>query len=80
MFEPATDIHEERAVERAFSEWADGDSIAAHIAYGLDIFCSDDVGKSNPTNSVLDPNHRAWLTQIYGVQFMAFEDLAGSLS
>lgn len=76
----ATDIHAKRAVERAFSEWADGDSIASHIAYGLDIFCSDDVGKSNATNSVLDPNHRAWFTQTYGVHFMTFEDLASSLS
>ena len=75
----ATDIHQERAVERAFSEWADGDSLAAHVAYGLDVFCSDDVGRSNATNSVLDPNNRAWLTTTYGVQFMTFEELAVSL-
>ena len=75
----ATDIHQERAVERAFSEWADGDSLAAHVAYGLDVFCSDDVGKSNATNSVLGPTHRAWLTATYGVQFMTFEDLAANL-
>ena len=75
----ATDVHQKRAVERAFSEWADGDSVAAHVAYGLDVFCSDDVGNSNATNSVLDPVHRAWLTAIYGVRFMTFEDLAASL-
>lgn len=75
----ATDIHQERAVERAFSEWADGDSVAAHVAYGLDVFCSDDVGNSNATNSVLDPIHRAWLTETYGVQFMTFEDFAANL-
>ena len=33
--ENAKDIHEERAVERAFSEWADGDAVAADLAYGL---------------------------------------------
>jgi hypothetical protein len=76
----AADIHQERAVERAFGEWADGDSVAAHIAYGLDVFCSADVGHSNATNSVLDPVHRAWLTTTYGVRFMTFEDLAASLS
>lgn len=75
----ATDIHQERAVERAFSEWADGDSVAAHIAYGLDVFCSADVGNSNATNSVLDPIHRAWLATTYGVQFITFEDLAANL-
>jgi hypothetical protein len=38
------------------------DAVAAHIAYGLDVFCSTDVGNSNATNSVLDPVNRAWLT------------------
>lgn len=75
----AVDIHQRRAVERAFSEWADGDSVAAHIAYGLDIFCSADVGNSNAINSIFDPIHRAWLTNAYGVRFMSFEELAASL-
>ena len=73
--ENTKDIHQERAVERAFSEWADGDAIAAHIAYGLDIFCSADVGNSNATNSILDPTNRAWLTATYGVKFMTFDEL-----
>lgn len=75
----ATDVHQERAVERAFGEWADGDSVAVHVAYGLDVFCSADVGNSNAANSVLDPIHRAWLTATYGVRFMTFEDLAANL-
>lgn len=75
----AKDIHEERAIERAFGEWADGDAIAAHIAYGLDVFCSADVGNSNVTNSVLDPINRAWLTSTYGVRFMTFDDLLAIL-
>lgn len=76
----APDIHAQRAVQRAFGEWADGDAIAAHIAYGLDVFCSADVGKSNVTNSVLDPTNRQWLTSTYGVKFMTFDDLLASLS
>ena len=75
----ASDIHQERAVERAFSEWADGDSVAAHIAYGLDVFCSRDNGKTGSTSSVLDPENRKWLTSTYGVQFMNFEELAANL-
>jgi hypothetical protein len=75
----AADIHEKRAVERAFGEWADGDAVAAHVAYGLDVFCSAVVGKSNATNSVLDPVNRAWLTDTYGIRFMTFEELAASL-
>ena len=53
LLDQATDVHQERAVERAFSEWADGDSLAVHVAYGLDVFCSDDVGKSNVADSVI---------------------------
>ncbi|KRA98163.1 hypothetical protein ASD83_14030 [Devosia sp. Root685] len=75
----ANDIHQERAVERAFGQWADGDAIASHIAYGLDIFCSADVGKSNASKSVLDPVNRQWLEQTYGVKFMSFEDLLAAL-
>lgn len=71
----AADIHAQRAVERAFSEWADADALASHIAYGFDIFCSADVGNSNATNSVLDPTNRAWLTATYGTRFMTFDDL-----
>ena len=66
-------------VPRAFAEWADGDSIAAHVAYGLDFFCSCDFGKSNPGASVLDHANRAWLSETYGVQFATLEELAARL-
>ena len=36
----------ERAeVARAVAEWADADSIAAHIGYGIDLFCTNDYKK-----------------------------------
>jgi hypothetical protein len=76
----AKDIHQERAIERAFGEWADGDAVASHIAYGLDIFCSADVGNSNATDSILDPMNRRWLEQTYGIRFMTFDDLLAALS
>lgn len=75
----AKDIHEQRKIERAFAEWADADSIASHIAYGISVFCSNDVGNSNATNSILDVENRTWLTQTYGVQFMTFDDLLAAL-
>lgn len=75
----AKDIHEERAVERAFSEWADGDAIASHIAHGIEVFCTGDVGKSNAGPSVLNAENRAWLTGTYGVEFMTFDELLATL-
>ena len=76
----AEGIHEKREVERAFGEWADGDSIAAHVAYGIDVFCSDDVGKSNAAGSILDHANRAWLSETFGVQFATLEELARRLA
>ena len=75
----AGDIHEQREVERAFGEWADGDCIAAHVAYSIDVFCSYDVGKGNAGGSVLDHTNRAWLSETYGVRFATLEELAASL-
>ena len=68
------------AVPKAFSEWADGDSIASHIAYGdIDVFCTADKGNSNAGASVLDPVNRQWLTSTYGVKFMTIEEIANGL-
>lgn len=75
----ACDTHQQRALERAFAEWADGDAIASHIAYDLDVFCSADMGKSNANKSVLDPDHRQWLERTYKVTFMSLEDLLAEL-
>lgn len=72
----ATDVHEENEVKRAIAEWADGDSIAAHIGYGIDFFCSNDAGKSAGAPSVLDQANRAWLTATYGVRFVTISELA----
>lgn len=74
----ATGDHQKK-VKQAFGEWADGDSVAAHVAYGLDVFCSNDQGKSHATASVLDLSNRKWLAETYGVRFMTFEDLAAYL-
>ena len=76
----AKDVHEENAVKRAFAEWADGDSMAAHIAYGMDYFCTNDQGKSAATSSILDATNRAWLTATFGVQFITINQLAAMLS
>jgi len=75
----ANDIHDKRAVQRAFSEWADGVSVASHIAYGLDVFCTQDHGKRNTGGSILDEANRQWLTATYGTRFMSLEELAGTL-
>lgn len=73
-----SDPTQAREISEAFAEWADGDSVALHVAYGLDVFCTGDMGRS-ARRSILDRDHRAWLTDAYGVQFATLDELAKSL-
>ena len=77
--EHASDVHEENRVIRAVAEWSDADSVAAHIGYGIDTFCSEDYGRGAGGPSVLDPANRAWLTQTFGVRFTTLIELADML-
>jgi hypothetical protein len=71
---------EDKSIDDAVSEWADGDSIAAHIAYENDHFCTLDFAKKSGPSSILSPQNRAWLTSRYGVSFKTHKELAESLS
>lgn len=75
----AKDVHEENAVKRAIAEWADADSVAAHVGYGIDLFCTGDAGKSAGTVSVHDAGNRAWLLAAHGVRFVTVPELAAML-
>ena len=78
----ARNIHETREVGRAVAEWADGDSIAAHYAYGNDYFCTRDAGKGENRRSdsaILDEINRMWLTEEFGMQFATLGEIAAKL-
>jgi hypothetical protein len=63
-------------VAKAISEWADGDSIASHYGFGIEMFCSDDFGKNAVGPSVFDCEHRKWLANEFGIQFVTLAELA----
>ena len=65
-----------RQVEKAFAEAADGDLVAAHIAFGNDYLCTEDRGASADAPSIFDAEHRAWLKAKYGVEILNAEQLA----
>jgi hypothetical protein len=67
---------ERQKVVKAVAEWADGDSVAAHYGYGIDLICSEDFGRNTPTASILDDANRAWLTDTFGIQFVTMAQLA----
>jgi hypothetical protein len=71
------DVAEEREIQEAVKEWADGDTAAAHYAYDNDYLCSADVGGSTGgAPSIFDAANRAWLTSSHNVQFVTLAELA----
>ncbi len=50
---------EKRQIEKAFAESADGDAVAAHIAFGNDYLCTEDRGRSALSPSIFDAENRA---------------------
>ena len=69
---------EEKDIANAIAEWADGDTVAAHISYQIDCLCTGD--KAVARSSILSPTERAWLTTTYGVRFVTISELAAMLA
>ncbi len=69
----------QKKVTQAVAEWADGDSIAAHVGYGNDFFCTHDQGKGGGGPLAFDAVNRAWLTATYGVSFVTISELAARI-
>ena len=64
----------EKKFRKACAEWADGELVAAHIAYQNDILCTEDHANATGT-SIFDPTSRAWLSEEFGVQFATLREL-----
>ncbi|MCC8959481.1 hypothetical protein H8B02_40590 [Bradyrhizobium sp. Pear77] len=64
----------EKALSKSCAEWADAELVAAHIAYGNDIICTDDHGRASGL-SIFDMANRNWLSSEYGVRFITLENL-----
>jgi hypothetical protein len=67
---------ERRRIEKAFAESADGDLVAAHIAFGNDYLCTEDHGGTAVSPSIFDAKNRAWLKTEYGVEILDVQQLA----
>jgi hypothetical protein len=68
-----------KQVKRAINEWADGDSVAAHYGYGIDLFCTEDEGRGARGPSVFNETNKAWLQKDYGIEFISLAQLADRL-
>jgi hypothetical protein len=67
---------EKRQIEKAFAESADGDLVAAHIAFGNDYLCTEDRGGTAVSPSIFDAENRAWLKTEYGVEILNVQQVA----
>jgi hypothetical protein len=65
-----------KKVKQAIAEWADGDAVAAHYGFGIDLFCTRDRSRNTSGPSVLDENNRSWLQSEYGIKFVSLDELA----
>lgn len=69
------DVQEDKEIDKAFAEWADGDTVAVHVGYGLDIICTQDKAKG-ANNSIFGQSGREWLKQQYDVEIQNLKDLS----
>ncbi|MDD5670063.1 MAG: hypothetical protein PHN49_00310 [Candidatus Omnitrophica bacterium] len=60
---------------KAIAEWADGDSVAAHIAYKNKYFCTEDKGRNEKITSVLSKTGKELFASKYGIIFVTPTEL-----
>jgi len=65
----------QKKLSAAIAEWSDGDSVALHIVYGLDYFCTNDEGRSSGQNSALGKNVCKSLNLKFGFRKLNPEEL-----
>jgi hypothetical protein len=76
----AMTVEEEKAVSTAVAEWADGETVACHFAFGNDILCTGDVGgRHGKRQSILNDENRIWLAELYGFRFSDVLELCSKL-
>lgn len=79
-FARTSNLKREKAqIEKAFAESADGDLVAAHVAFGNDYLCTEDRGGSAIGRSIFDDDNRAWLKTAHGVDLVNAQQLSDLL-
>jgi hypothetical protein len=71
-------IKDTNRFHEACAEWADGELVAAHIAYQNDILCTCEGAKNART--VFNRTNRSWLNANYGVVFKTLDELLAEIA
>ena len=67
-------------MSKAVAEWADGDSVAAAVAYGAKYFCTKDIGRSAGGHSILSEENRNWAEARFGIEFVTLDELSQAIA
>jgi len=67
---------ENSVIAKAVAEWADGDSVACHIAIDGDYFCTNDSAKKAGSNSILSDKNVEILSKEYNFKKITPTELA----
>ncbi len=64
----------------AIAEWADADSIAACVGYGIQYFCTEDQGRTAGSTSILHSSNRQWFnSQNYPLKIVTMDELIATI-
>ena len=64
---------------KAVAEWADGDALSAHYAFGADVFCTNDRARGAGSRSIFHPNNLARLKEKFGIVVLSPDELQAAI-
>jgi hypothetical protein len=64
----------------AVAEWVDGDALAAHYAFGADVFCTNDRAGKAGSKSIFYPDNLAKLQRQFPIAVLTPDELLKSLA
>ncbi|MEH6784401.1 MAG: hypothetical protein V7688_11000 [Alcanivorax jadensis] len=67
------DLLGEKAIRKRFGDWADADALAAHYAYGNDLFCTADNASGAGARSILSRANREKLREDLGIRVVSLD-------
>jgi hypothetical protein len=59
----------------AIAEWVDGDALAAHYAFGADVFCTNDRARNAGSKSIFYPDNLAKLKSQFAIVVLRPDEL-----
>lgn len=67
--------HAQLQFEGMIAEWADGDGLSAHYAYGNDYFCTNDSASNAGSNSIFSEHNRNAVENRFGIHIVSSTEL-----